>query len=124
MRGIPKMQTLIDQTHAIIQMEIDQVLEEYPYAPYRQAFTEPDRHQALTDYILTHISKLYANIDIAASHLHRKNSCIVPDPNLFPTAVGLTIEILIHQGIQEILHENTAIEKPSNRVCSWQMATS
>jgi hypothetical protein len=71
------MKTLINQTQAIDQMEISQVLEEYPYHPYQYIFSNSDRHQhmlAALNHVNGEISRLKLLLDSLREEINALNS--------------------------------------------------
>lgn len=117
------MKTLINQTQAIIQLEISHVLEEYPHHPYQQLFANPDRRQELIAYVLNHVSSIYSCIDVEPTYFsgYEKPDFISSTP--FPTIVALTIETLVHRGIRVLLDRNASLHEipevsESNRMAS------
>jgi hypothetical protein len=107
------MKTLINETYAIIQMEISQALESYPHS-YQEVFANPDRRQDLTAYVLNHVGSIYTSLDVEAAH---RFSCdrfgndqfsddrFASTTTTFPMVVILTIENAIHQGVMALLSQ-------------------
>jgi Late competence development protein ComFB len=118
------MKTLINQTQAIVQMEISQVLEEYPHHPYQQVFANPDRRQDLTAYVLNHISSIYTSIDLEAAHRFSDDRDTSSAPTAFPTVVGLTIEAMVHRGINILLNQDVMNHEIPDVMDSGRMASS
>jgi hypothetical protein len=123
MQGIT-MKTLINQTQAIIQLEISQALETYPHHPYQQVFANPDRRQDLTVYVLNHMSSVYSNIDLDAAYHHQNDRSSISSPIPFPTSVGLIIESLVHRGIRYLINQNVTLHEVPSVVDSGRMASS
>jgi hypothetical protein len=117
------MKTLINETQAIVQMEISQVLEGYPHHPHQQVFANPDRRQDLTAYVLNHVRSVYTSIDLEASHRF-SGEITASAPTAFPNAVGLTIEKFIHQGIRDLFNQNTLVQEVPSQMESGRMASS
>ncbi len=118
------MKTLINQTQAIVQIEISQALEEYPHHPHQQIFSNPDRRQELTAYVLNHISSIYTSIDVEAADRFSDARDTSTSPTAFPTVVGLTIEAIVHRGIKVLLNQNVINHEVPSIVDSGRMASS
>ncbi len=118
------MKTLINQTQAIVQMEISQVLEEYPHHPYQQVFSNPDRRQDLTAYVLNHVSSIYTSIDLEAADRFSDARDTSQNPTSFPTVVGLTIEAMVHRGINILLNQDVMNHEIPDVMDSGRMASS
>jgi hypothetical protein len=68
------MKTLVNQTQAIVQMEISQVLEEYSH---QQVFANPDRRQhmlAALNHVNGEISRLKLLLDLLREEINALNS--------------------------------------------------
>ncbi len=117
------MKTLINQTQAIVQMEISQVLEEYPHHPYQQVFANPDRRQDLTAYVLNHVANIYTSIDLEAAHRFSDDR-YPSSPTAFPTVVGLTVEAIVHRGINVLLNQDVVHHEIPDVMDSGRMASS
>jgi hypothetical protein len=71
------MKTLVNQTQAIVQMEISQVLEEYPHHLHQQVFANLDRHQhmlAALNHVNGEISRLKLLLDTLREEINALNS--------------------------------------------------
>lgn len=117
------MKTLINQTQAIVQMEISHVLEEYPHHPYQQVFANPDRRQDLLAYVLTNVANIYSSIDLEAAHRFSDDR-YASSPTNFPTVVGLTIEGIVHRGINMLINQEDVHHTIPNVMDSGRMASS
>jgi hypothetical protein len=91
--------TIINLTLPLITEEIENVLDTCPYYPYHQAFAIPDLRQRLIVYVLNQIRSLYT-VKIEDAEQQRLQSASSSEQQLH-------IKALIHQGIHQILQENT-----------------
>jgi hypothetical protein len=105
------MKTIFNKTQDMIQMEINQVLKDYQHHPSQQLFFNSDRCQDLEDYVLDHLNSVHSSIDSEMNSRRGNDRCTFPQTTRFPMPIKLTIEALIHRGIQVILNRNSAIHE-------------
>lgn len=94
--------SIINLTMPLVVSEIEHVLEGYPHHPYQQAFANPDLHQELIAYVLTHIHSEYVAINEGIQQINT----IQPSIDLAETQSCL--DSFIHQGIHSILEQHQA----------------
>lgn len=88
---------IINLTLSAVVEEIEDVLETYPYHPYRQFFSIPDLRQELIAYVLSRVSNRYVAVDEEQQASFKSLHLL--------TEETLCIKILIHKGIEKILHK-------------------
>jgi hypothetical protein len=105
------MKTIFNKTQDMIQMEINQILKDYQHHPSQKLFFNSDRRQDLEDYVLDHLNSVQSSIGADITSLRGNDRCTFPQTIRFPLPIKLTIESLIHRGIQVILNRNSAMHE-------------
>ncbi|ARV59358.1 hypothetical protein BZZ01_12610 [Nostocales cyanobacterium HT-58-2] len=95
------MKTVVNLTEKSVIRDIEKVLDNYSYYPYRQAFAIPDLRQELIAYVLSRIPCLYSAVEHEKAYSH---SYELPRQ---PLEQQLHLENLIHQGILFIMQEKS-----------------
>lgn len=92
--------TIVNLTLQLVNEEIENTLDGYPDFPYRQAFCVPKLRQQLTNYVLQEIPSSYTVNNC-------KRESIPPKLTYSFWEIPLHIKSHIHQGIQDVLQENS-----------------
>lgn len=86
----------------IVAEQIENVLDNYPHHPYRQAFAAPHLRQKLLAYVLSQVPAAYQVLGDESTPEQtgflEKEKCSADEPSY--------IEALVRKGIQHILREN------------------
>jgi hypothetical protein len=92
--------TVVNLTLPVVVEEIETVLLTYPDHPYQQVFSIPDLRLKLVAFVLSHIRSYYTVVE--ETEISNINS-----PSLHcPSEQRLRMEMLIHEGIEQILQEH------------------
>lgn len=94
--------TLMNLTEHSILQEIERILELYPDYPYQQAFTHPDLRQTLLAWVLNRVPNIFIMIENAEEMI------VHPDYAPYCRDQQSCVELVIREGIQEILRQNQA----------------
>ncbi|MEC4811680.1 MAG: hypothetical protein SAK29_00085 [Scytonema sp. PMC 1069.18] len=98
--------TIINLTLSAVVGEIEDVLETYPYHPYRQLFLIPDLRQELIAYVLSRVANRYVAVEEEQKSSFKSLHLL--------TEETLHIKVLIHKGIEKILYKKE--EQISQRI--------
>lgn len=86
---------IINLTFSLVTASIEKILSNYPEEPYQKAFERGTLRHELIAYVLSRVPNKYT--------IEEEGTNITPIHSPISWEVQVPIEIMVHQGIQEIL---------------------
>ena len=88
---------IINLTFSVVTSTIENILSSYPEEPYQKAFDNGTLRQQLIAYVLNRVPNKYT--------IEEEGKNIAPIHSHISWEVQVPIELMVHQGIQEVLDE-------------------
>lgn len=88
---------IINLTFSVVTASIEHILSNYPEEPYQKAFDRGILRQELIAYVLSRVPNKYI--------IQEEGKNMAPIHSQISWEVQVPIELMVHQGIQEVFEE-------------------